>query len=226
MTIAVLLQRHRSVSVAILLAAMAAAVTGCTSELASIDDVYVPESIEENYPIKVVERPIRVSFDAGRSGLQPADAEQVNGLGRQAASRTASPVTISFASASRSGRKAADQIAAILTHRGVPKSNIRLRPVDGKSDVVTLNFATTVAVTKPCGDWSQNMRANQYNGVGPNFGCAFQQNLAASVTTPEDLVHPRKMTPAPSAAFDQPLTDYQKGVWSDVVNNTGISEGN
>lgn len=224
MTSAAMLCRPNRISLCLMLAALSASASGCSNELASVNDVYVPASIEENYPIKVVERPMRVSFETQRDGLRPEDVEQVIGLGRQAAARKADPITISFASGNAGSRKASEQLAAILVRQGVARPALHLRAVEGKSSAVTLNFVTKVAVTKPCGDWSQNLRADQYNGVGPNFGCAFQQNIAASVNNPEDFVRPRTMTPAQAAAQSPVITAYQSGEWTTPTAGSSTSD--
>jgi pilus assembly protein CpaD len=44
-----------------------------------------------------------------------------------------------------------------------------------------------------------------------NFGCSTQQNLAAMVENPEDLVQPRASTPAYAARRQTVIEKYRKG---------------
>ncbi|MNT91092.1 Pilus biogenesis CpaD protein [compost metagenome] len=53
------------------------------------------------------------------------------------------------------------------------------------------------AVTEPCGNWPADLvnSATIENRNWQNFGCASQNNLAAQLENPMDLVAPRKMAP-------------------------------
>ena len=186
----------------------------CSPDLASFDDTYVPQAVEENYPIKVVERPVKLQVQTKASGLQPADANQVIRFARKAAARATTSVTIAYASGSRSGKQGAEQAAAIFVRQGVARSSIVMVPYGGWDNQVTLSVGMKVAETKPCGDWSQNLRGNQFNESGPNFGCAVQQNMAAMVTDPEDFEHPKPTTPAQSVSQNSALDAYNNGTWT------------
>lgn len=210
------------VSVALMLMVMVTA-TGCSSELASFQDTYVPASVDENYPIKVVERPVQLTVEAASSGLQHADVKQVTRFGQAAASaRAATPVVVSYPAGSKIAKRAAGQAAGLIVRQGVARESVVLTPRDGKGNAVTMTFAKKVAQTRPCGDWSQNMRANQWNDSGPNFGCAFQQDFAAMIANPEDLERPRQMTPAMSAAQSAALAEYQAGQWTTPTSDAGF----
>ena len=213
---------HRKAATAALLVLTAALTFGCSPDLASFDDSYVPVSVDENFPIKVVERPVKLSLDVGPRGLQPLEAADVAGFARQAAARSSTPVLVSYASGSKSARNAADQATAILRQQGVKRQAILVTPHDGSANSVTLAFAVKATETKPCGNWSANMRSGQFNDNSPNFGCAFQQNFAAMVANPSDLQHPRTLDPAMSAAQAPGLDDYYSGAWTAPVNDSSM----
>jgi len=218
--------RHlRSATVACVLGSMTALLAGCSPELASFDDTYVPASVEENFPIKVVERPVKLALDVTPGGLRPGDVNDVIQFARQAESRGATPVVVSYATGSKQSREAANQAAGILARQGIARHSIIVTPYDGTQNRVVLAFSTKVAETKPCGDWSQNMRANQFNDSGPNFGCAFQQNFAAMVANPEDLERPRPMTAAQSASQSSALKNYSDGTWTEQTADPVFSPG-
>lgn len=204
----------RPVPPALALAAILTLLGGCSSNLASFDDVYVPESVEENFPITVVEAPIKLVLDTAQGGLKPGDTDEVVRFARQAASRRLTPVTVAYSAGSATARAAAHQAAGILVGQGVERQAVVITPNDGKSNRITLVFSAKVAETKPCGDWSQNMRANQFNDSGPNFGCAVQQNYAAMIANPEDLQHHRAGQAAQSASQAAAFTKYYNGEWT------------
>jgi pilus assembly protein CpaD len=54
---------------------------------------------------------------------------------------------------------------------------------------------STVAVTKECGDWSENLADTASNEPTADFGCSVQNNIAAMVVNPENFVVPEVSTP-------------------------------
>ena len=208
-----------------LFAAIAALCAGCTSELASFDDTYSPASVDENFPITVVERPVKLQLEAQGAGLQPSDAGRIAGFAREASAHATTPVTISYPARNPSAKRTAGQAAALLERDGVRRHAILVTPYDGSGKAVTLAFARKVAETRPCGNWTENMAGNQFNESGPNFGCAFQQNFAAMVANPGDLQQPRAATPASSAAQAPALKDYYSGDWLAPTTDASLSGG-
>ena len=204
----------------LLLTVTAVLCAGCSQELASFDDNYVPQSIDENFPIKVVERPVRLSLEATPGGLRTKDANLVIDFARKAATAASTPVTVAYPAGSKLARQSANQAAGILVRQGVSRQAVIVTPKDGGTNEITLAFATKVAVTKPCGDWSQNMRGNQFTESGPNFGCAFQQNFAAMVANPEDLNRPQPSSPATSASQATAIDTYNAGKWTTPTTDT------
>lgn len=195
------------------LIAAATALAGCSSELASFDDTYVPASVEENFPIEVVERPLRLSVQAGKTGLPNDAVSEVAAFGREAAAKASTPVTLHYSSTSKTGREAANQAAAILKRQGVPAHSVILRP-DGKGHKLVLAFSVKAAETKPCGAWPENLRSNQFNESGTAFGCAVQQNIAAMVANPGDFEQARSMPSSQSAPQSAALKRYGDGAWT------------
>ena len=59
-------------------------------------------------------------------------------------------------------------------------------------------FAPWRPRTTPCGRWPTDLARDDNNGNYENFGCASQNNLAAQVANPSDLLAPRGMTPIDS----------------------------
>lgn len=199
---------------AALLIAGAALLSGCSQDQAGFEDVYTPVSAAERFPIDVVEQPVALKVAAGASKLSTSDANLIANLAAVAIRPASSPVTISYPVESRYGRKIADQAAKVLAGQGVPRARIRTAAYNGKAETVTLQLVTKVAATKPCGDWSENLANNFANKPYPNMGCAMQNNLAAMISNPEDLAHPRGMPPVQAAARSTALENYQSNEWT------------
>jgi pilus assembly protein CpaD len=132
-------------------------------------------------------------------------------------------VTVSYASGSKLAKQAAGEAARLLVREGVSAHAVRVTPHEGRANDVTLAFVSKFAQTKPCGDWSENLRANQFNDSGPNFGCAFQQNFAAMVANPEDLEAPQVADRATSAAQKPALDNYESGEWHKPIEDDTLS---
>lgn len=207
---------HRLIRVAAPAAMLASAslLSGCSQELASFDDTYVPASVEEKFPIEVVEKPVKLTVRATSGGLNSNDVNTVVRFGREALSRATSPVTVAYAANSKHAHLAANQAVAILARQGVSKDSILVTQGAGVNGMVTLTFTTKVAQTKPCGAWPENLRPNQFNDSGNAFGCAVQQNIAAMVSKPDDFEASRPMPPVRSSSQNPALDRYNNGTWT------------
>ena len=106
-------------------------------------------------------------------------------------------------------REFADEVVAM----GVPRSRI-LIGVDDQPErgaEIKFSYVRYVAMTKPCGDWSENLASTNANDARRNFGCAMQQNIAAMVADPRDLVSPSAMSPEDAQRALTVLDKYRKG---------------
>jgi len=74
-----------------------------------------------------------------------------------------------------------------------------------------LHFTRYETEASPCGEFDQSY-THRFNGnPTPNWGCATQNNLAAMISEPADLVTPRDMTPANAAQRSEMLERYRAG---------------
>ena len=76
---------------------------------------------------------------------------------------------------------------------------------------VILTFTRYVASASPCGDWSKNYGRSLRNRSMPDYGCATQNNLAAMVEDPHDLIEPRPMGAADAERRSVVFDKYRKG---------------
>ena len=205
----------KSAACTMLLFLTASALAGCQLDDAASDDYYVPQAHYERYPIKVAKAPVSVGL-ATRSGkLSPAQINAIASFARQARANSASRIKVTYPSSSPAGRGIAHDIARLMASHGIPSSKVAVASYrGGRGDPVHLSYLRKVAVTRECGDWSENLASTARNETYPNFGCATQHNIAAMVSNPEDFETPRAMTQAwgPAAANrTAALTIYMTG---------------
>jgi pilus assembly protein CpaD len=76
---------------------------------------------------------------------------------------------------------------------------------------VELNYVSYTANTHVCGDWSEDLSKTYDNTTPQNFGCAVQQNIAAMVSDPRDLLGPRPMDDSDARRRQTVITKYDQG---------------
>jgi pilus assembly protein CpaD len=162
----------------------------------TLDDNYEPASVAERYPIEVRTATFKRGLRAPTGQLTTNQANAVADFAIEA-KRTSSPkVQILYPGGSSVSRKLANDIALTITQYGIPKNRIALKAIrGGANEPIQLVLTRKVAVTKECGDWSEDLGSTYANDPHPNFGCAQQHNIAAMVANPEDLERPRAMGP-------------------------------
>lgn len=97
-----------------------------------------------------------------------------------------------------------------LVDLGVPRSRILVGVQDTADGRVEIGYVSFQAHTDPCGDWSVNAGDTSNNLPMPNFGCSVQQNIAAQVADPRDLVQSRGLGPSDTARRMQVLNKYEQ----------------
>jgi pilus assembly protein CpaD len=195
---------------------------GCTMDGAELEDNYVADSVSERYPITVAEAPVKMNVNARSGTLRADQLNSVIGFAQDARNNATSRITVRYASRSSAARAVAQQTVQVLADQGVPRSMIATGSYSGSSSMVTLSFHRKVAVTKECGDWSQNLGTSMTNETYPNQGCAIQQNIAAMVANPEDFETPRAMSSATGVSRSVALKKYNTGESS---SSSGSSSG-
>jgi pilus assembly protein CpaD len=175
-----------------------------------------------NHPI-VVEpstRALKLPFSAGEAGLMPEDAARLEAFVGDYLSNGNGAISIS-------APEGADSNAAIsyfgerLAQMGVPRSRILVGTHEsaGHDGAVELDFISYAAHTDKCGDWSQDLAATQANDTSPDFGCSVQQNIAAMVADPRDLMGSRPVGPADATRRGDVVGKYEKGAITQADKN-------
>ena len=193
-----------------ILAAIALIAMGsCTATPDSTPGLMMQDGIA-NHPIRV--EPSYRALKLGWSGgIAPAEETQldafvgdylVHGNGSIAISVPALP----------GGQQAAEWFAARINAMGVSRDKILIASHDTAGDMrVEVNYVSYQARTDKCGDWSENLAFTLDNSTPKNFGCSVQQNIAAMVSDPRDLLGPRTMGESDGARRTTVIGNYEQG---------------
>lgn len=202
---------HAARSIAL---ALATALAGCAFngiEEAQYDANYThPISVEADVAT------LNVGVVSGQPGLVPSDRAAIENFAAAYRQRGHGPLTISTPSGSPNAGAAAvalSDVRDILSANGVTDlayTPYRASGSDGGAPLI-LSFKHYVATPTACGDWSMDYAFDPSNGLPPNHGCATQNNLAAMVADPADLVGPRTMAPADAERRSTVLEKYRAG---------------
>jgi len=170
-------------------------------------------SVTDRYPITVNEDMATLSIDpSGRNGaLSDYDRAQIATFVAEYKARGAGPMTLSEA-ASPPASRAANEVRGALSDLGIGSDNVLnagMAPSAGAP--VVLSFQRYVASALECGVWDHNLGYTQRNLPWSNFGCATQNNLAAMVVNPRDLVQPRDSDPSDAERRAVVIEKYRKG---------------
>jgi pilus assembly protein CpaD len=165
----------------------------------------VPDDYRTNHPIIVAEkeRTVDLPVASGDRRLSISMRETVRGAAQSYNSSTSGAIRIMVPVGSVNAGAASvlsTQVADVLRKEGVPGDRILSSPyhVSSPEDAapIRIAFMAITASTGECGRWPEDMLANTTeNKHWANFGCASQNNLAAQIANPGDLIAPRGMTP-------------------------------
>jgi pilus assembly protein CpaD len=175
---------------------------------------------EMMHPITVTKDTATLKLDAAMDlgYLNDRQKAQISAFAQAYNERGHGPMVVSVPDKSMNKGAASDflsDVSRALADQGVGGDSVVYKPyqvaADQTSAPVVMTFTRYKATASPCGDWSMNYAYNPENVNPPNFGCATQNNLAAMVADPADLVRPRTMDPADAERRDTVIQKYRKG---------------
>lgn len=208
---------HPSSAAALLIAATLAA--GCADR--SLTTGSIPMDYRQRHPVVLTEAQNALDIPVGPSDtrLTLGMKDTIRGFAQSYLASAAGHLQVQMPHGSPNAPAAArlvSEIRATLTMAGVRPQNLVLTgyAADAAGDAapVRLSFTATRAVTAPCGEWPEDL-ANDTGGNRNwyNFGCASQNNLAAQLDNPGDLLGPRGTTPIDAARRSTVIDLYRSG---------------
>ncbi len=191
---------------------VAALLSACSADVdLGPPDYYTPVTHWERHPIEVTKGTLKLKLATSSPSLSSNQQNALLRLSGEVRGAATGPVVISRPSASRNGQAIANQAAHILTGQGISGPMLRYATYPGgRYDPVVVSYSRTFATVAACGDWSRSLTITGLNEPYDNLGCAQQNNIAALVANPEDIVTPRGQTPPDAMRRQQVFTDYRE----------------
>jgi pilus assembly protein CpaD len=206
----------RAVSV---LAIVATALLAGCAKRDSITVGSVPDDYRTNHPIVIAEKEevLDLPVSASDRGMTKQQRETLEGF-LSGYDRSASPVlrimTPSGAANEVAASYAANDFARMAKQSGIPASRLMITSYQaGSPDVsapIRVSFTAMKAQTDKCGRWPEDIANTEDNKHYANFGCSYQNNLAAQIANPADLLGPRKETTIDAERRGRVIDAYRK----------------
>lgn len=219
---------NRIASGALLLVATVA-VAACKTERPIVTNS-IPLEYADRHPIRLMEseHSVQLLVGSGRGDLTADQRAQVALMASTWRRQSTGKLFIDVPKGSPNERAAAygaREAKSLLQAAGVPAGAITLKTYAAAGDnfgPVRIAFARIEAQAGPCGAWPEDLGPSIVPNYGAmpaywdnrpywNFGCASQQNLAAQIVNPEDLVQPRAVAEAYAPRRQTVIERYRKG---------------
>jgi pilus assembly protein CpaD len=207
---------------------LATSVAGCTLPLANSEDQL--DQVGNRFPIRVEPQVATLVVPVGADGsLQARDGDRVRAFADFWKQRGYGLLGVS-SEGPVAPEVALRDVRTILTAANVTESSMRVSSAPandaGRGVSVSLTFMTDVAVAASCeGNWTQDIGEEPRNLPYQNYACSTQQNLAAILEDPRDLVQPRQQDPSDAMRRGVVLDKYRKGEPTATQTNSSNESG-
>ena len=167
-----------------------------------------------NHPIEVEPsyQSLKLYYSPADTGISPADQARFDSFVADYQAHGNGSIAVS-APAGINSKAMIGFFAQRINDMGVAKDHILVASHDAPDgDMrVEINFVSYAAHTDKCGDWSEDLAYSADNLTPKNFGCSVQQNIAAMVADPRDLLAPRTMEDASAVRRATVMGNYELG---------------
>ncbi|ESZ26356.1 CpaD family pilus assembly protein [Mesorhizobium sp. L2C084A000] len=210
-------------AVPVLAVAVAALLAGC-AQRDSITVGAIPDDYRTNHPIVIAEKNQKIDLPvgAGDRGMTGSQRDTLLGF-LDGYDRSAAPtLTIQVPSGSANevaATAAARDFARLAIASGVKRNRLVVTSYQAASSEISspvrVAYVAVRAQTDKCGRWPADLVDTSENKHYADFGCSYQNNLAAQMANPADLLGPRK----PST-----IDAENRGAVIDVYRARGLSD--
>lgn len=210
-------------AVPVLAVAVAALLAGC-AQRDSITVGAIPDDYRTNHPIVIAEKNLKIDLPvgAGDRGMTGSQRDTLLGFLDDYDKSAAATLTIQVPSGSANevaATAAGRDFARLAVAAGVKRNRIVVTSYQaGSSEAsapVRVSYIAVRAQTDKCGRWPADLVDTSENKHYADFGCSYQNNLAAQMANPADLLGPRK-----SSTIDA----ENRGAVIDIYRTRGISD--
>jgi pilus assembly protein CpaD len=176
-------------------------------------------TVAEEHPISVDSQVVTMTIDQGRSAsdISSLDKSRLRAFADAYMTSGHGPLSVTAPSGAgdgQGGQESASAIGEYLNELGVDWSQISASTygaANGSGDQIILSYTHYVATPSACGNWKGLGARDRANMRSPNFGCATQNNIAAMIADPRDLVEPAGDAPPDAAARIRGIRAYREG---------------
>ena len=181
----------------------------------------VPRDFRERHPIVSTDETMVLDVPVGQGDHRLPEGTRETVLGFLAKYRVESEGVIQIsrpvgAANAGTAANAAGEIAELFDLAGVPHGKIVRSTYKVQGDAIApvrLAYTAVRSTVANCGEWPEDVLAKATthdNRNYHNFGCATQNNLAAQIANPTDLLHPREASPVDAGRRNQIINDYRE----------------
>jgi pilus assembly protein CpaD len=195
----------RTTSRTLLLVSIALSAMGCAAKWNGAEHAL---TVAEQHPISVDSQIVTMTLAPG-GDLSELDRARLRAFASSYMQNGHGVLTVTAPDGARSA-----DVRKALSELGVPAastSDAEYRGGDGSSRDVILSYTHYVATPSACGIWEGMNERDYRNMNSPNFGCAAQNNLAAMIGDPHDLIEPAAMSAPDAATRIRGVTKFRKG---------------
>ncbi len=215
--------RIRRSALPILAIAIAASLAGCAKR-DSITVGAIPDDYRTTHPIVIAEKNQKLDLPvgAGDRGMTGSQRDTLLGFldGYDRSAAPALTIATPIGSANEvAANAAARDFARLAVASGIKRNRIVVTPYQSVSPEasapIRVSYISVKAQTDKCGRWPEDILETSENKHYADYGCSSQNNLAAQLANPADLLGPRK----PSD-----IDAENRGAVIDVYRARGISD--
>lgn len=200
------------------MAAFVAVASGCANADRTATGS-LPDDYRTRHPIVVgeQERTIDIPIATGATQLTTGQKDVIGGFVSRYSTDSSGLFRIILPRGSRNDAATSvtgRQIRKLLARYGVPANKVVIENYSAADPAeaapIRLSYFAIAASTSACGQWPEDIVFNTTENKNYyNFGCATQNNLAAQIADPNDLLGPRRMTPADATQRGEVLKRYR-----------------
>jgi len=217
----------------LVLAAVSAGLLAGCAKRDSITVGAIPDDYRTNHPIVISEREEVMDVPVGASALRMSRGQRdvIAGFLAGYDTEAGTPMRILVPANSVNAAAAfmiAGEIENLAQAHGVHRGNILIQSYQVTAPEaaapIRVSYYAMRASTNPCGRWPEDMLAHHDNKHWANFGCSYQNNLAAQIANPADLIGPRKPSPVDPENRAGAIDQYKnRGITPDFNENSEIT---
>jgi pilus assembly protein CpaD len=213
--------------------ALAASLSGCAKfGRDSITVGSIPDDYRTTHPIVIAEKNQKIDLPvgAGDRGMTGYQRDTLLGFldGYDKSAAPALTIAIPLGSANEVAAMVAGRdFARLAAASGVDRKRIVMTSYQSAfaeaSAPVRVSFVAVKAQTDRCGRWPEDLLQTSENKHYADFGCSYQNNLAAQMANPADLLGPRKSSDIDAENRGKVIDVYRaRGISNEFLGNSEV----